>query len=144
LITGQFKKTGWLRKGGEKVNMGHLRRYTELTFDLYLSSLEDEKNPPKIQLNQTNASYIKVNVTDESGIQKIVVAYTDNKGKWGSFEIVPDVVACTLKEEIELEAGKEYFVQVVDIYGNVVVDDNKGRYYVSAQKSTDFCADNAK
>ncbi|MCK4736735.1 MAG: hypothetical protein KAT65_30045 [Methanophagales archaeon] len=40
------------------------------------------------------------------------------------------MAACTLKEELELEVGKEYFVQVVDIYGNVVVDDNDGEYYL--------------
>ena len=73
---------------------------------------------------------MKVKTTDESGMSKIVVAYTDNKGEWESFDIVPDVAACTLEEEIELEVGKEYFVQAVDIYGNVAVDDNDGKYYL--------------
>jgi len=134
LITGQFKRTGFIDKKVNnkitRINIGNLRRYTELTFDLYLSSPEDEKDPPKIQVSQINASFIRVNATDESGIRKIVVAYTDNKGKWGSFDIVPDVAACTLEEEIELEVGKEYFVQAVDIYGNVAVDDNDGEYYL--------------
>jgi hypothetical protein len=57
------------------------------------------------------------------------MAYTDNTGNWDSFDIEPDGVACTLEEEIELEVGKEYLVQAVDIYGNVAVDDNEGRYY---------------
>jgi parallel beta-helix repeat protein len=130
LITGQFKRTGMMIKGGKRVNMGDLRRYTELTFDLYLSSPEAEKEPSAIKVNPINESFINVNATDESGIRKIVVAYTDNKGKWGSIDIVPDVAACALEEEIELEAGKEYFVQAVDIYGNVAIDDNDGEYYL--------------
>ncbi|RCV65426.1 hypothetical protein C5S53_03810, partial [Methanophagales archaeon] len=129
LITGQFKKTGSILECGKMINRGNLRRYTELTFDLHLSSPEDEKEPPAITVSQINASYINVCATDESGIQKIVVAYTDNKGWWGSFDIEPDTTVCALVEELELEAGKEYFVQVVDIYGNVAVDDNRGRYY---------------
>jgi hypothetical protein len=126
LITGQFKKT---EPKSKMINEGNLRRYTELTFDLYLSSPEDEKEPPAIEINPSNASFIRVNATDDSGIRKIVVAYTDNKGWWGSFDNVPDTTVCALVEEIELEAGKEYFVQAVDKAGNVAVDDNKGRYY---------------
>ena len=129
LITGQFKKAGWIEKDNNMINGGTLRRYTELTFDLYFSSLTDEKEPPKINVSQINSTFIKVNVTDESGIRKIVVAYTDNKGKWGSFDIEPDTAACALELEIELEEEKEYFVQAVDIYGNVAVDDNEGEYY---------------
>ncbi len=115
--------------GGQKVNIGDLRRYTELTFDLHLSAPADEKNPPEITVSYVNASCITVNATDESGIEKIVMAYTDNRGNWDSFDVEPDAASCTLEEEIELEAGKEYLVQVVDVYGNVAVDDNDGKYY---------------
>ncbi len=133
LITGQFKKTGWTIKGGQKVNIGDLRRYNELTFDLHLSAPTDEKESPEITVSYVNASCIQVNATDGSGVQKIVIAYTDKKGIWESFDIVPETSACELEAEIELEDAKEYLVQVVDVYGNVAVEDNDERYYSTGE-----------
>ena len=126
VISGQYNP----RKGTQRL-------YNETTFDIYISA-ENEENPrpPEIigvhAIRSENATNIRVNATDnDSGIYKVILAYTDAKGEWREWlskdlkEGEEGLWTCDIptKEEIE------FFVQAVDIYGNVAVDDNDGAYY---------------
>ena len=128
VITGQYK--GEIGPGA----IGKERVYDEMSFDLYYASPDEEINPPvivdvscaKISGNVT----ITVNASDESGIQRVLVTYTDSAGTWGEWRSEDckaeegDLWTCSIhNEEIE------FFVQAVDVYGNVAIDDNEGQYY---------------
>ena len=111
------------------------------TFDIYISSPEKEKDPPKIAVRNESGEYI-INVSDnksgidnESGIFKVIVAYTnitkDREEKRGEWKIkeYDGGGNSSCKFTFKLDEGVEFFVHAVDIYGNVAVDDNGGRYY---------------
>jgi hypothetical protein len=111
------------------------RIYDELSFDLYYASPDNETKSPMIS-NVSNTIVngnirIAVNATDESGIQRVLITYTDSDGAWGAWQSEDckqregDMWTCTIHSEEEIE----FFVQVVDVYGNVAVDDNDGEYY---------------
>ena len=114
---------------------GAERIYDELSFDLYYASPNSDTNSPMISnvsstiVNGNNR--IAVNASDESGIQRVLITYTDSDGTWGAWRSEDckqrggDMWGCTIHSEEEIE----YFVQAVDIYGNVAVDDNDGEYY---------------
>ena len=130
IITGQYK--GAIGPGA----IGKERVYDELSFDLYYASPGDETNSPvvgavscaKMGGNVT----ITVNASDESGIRRVLVTYTDSDGVWGEWKSADlgekgaGLWTCSISAEEEIE----FFVQVVDVYGNVAVDDNEGRYYL--------------
>jgi parallel beta-helix repeat protein len=131
IITGQYK--GAIGPGA----IGQERVYDELSFDLYYASPGDEIDLPvivdvscaKISGNVT----IMANASDESGIRRVLVTYTDSAGAWGKWrsgdleEKGEGLWSCSISAEEEIE----FFVQAVDVYGNVAVDDNKGRYYLT-------------
>ncbi len=131
IVTGQFNVTKYK---GKNVYIGGERLFKELTFDIYLSSDVEEERPRINRVecqNEGNLTSIRINATDNSGILKVIVTYTykdSSNGEWVSIEAERDVQKqneynCKLKGDVE------FFVQAVDIYGNVAFDDNKGQYY---------------
>jgi hypothetical protein len=119
------------------------RLYNETTFDVYISA-ENEENPRPPEINDVhsvrneNATNITVHATDnDSRVYKVIVAYTDVKGEWREWR------SKDLKEEgeglwtcdIPTKDEIEFFVQAVDIYGNVAVDDNDGGYYPEKEEN---------
>jgi len=121
----------------EEEKSGKERIYDELSFDLYYALPGEETKPPSIN-NVSPPSRINRNITitvnasdDDSGIRRVVITYTDINetwGEWRSENCEPeegDLWTCNIptKEEIE------FFVQAVDVCGNVAIDDNNGQYY---------------
>jgi len=111
------------------------RIYDELSFDLYYASPDNETKSPMIS-NVSNTIVngnirITVNASDDSEIQRVLITYTDSDGTWGAWRSEDckqregDVWTCSIATEEEIE----FFVQAVDVYGNVAVDDNDGGYY---------------
>jgi hypothetical protein len=125
IISGQYNP----RKGVERL-------YNETTFDIYISA-ENEENPrpPEIIdvhcIRSENTTNITVNASDESGIYRVFIAYTDVKGEWEEWRSKElkrtgeGLWSCNILTGEEIE----FFVQAVDVYGNVAVDDNRERYY---------------
>ena len=145
IITAQYK--GPIGPGV----MGKERVYDKLSFDLYYASPENETEPPSI--NNVSHDWINRNITiavnafdNESKIQRVQVTYTDINSSWGEWRSEDcrheegDVWTCSIPTEEEIE----FFVQAVDVYGNVAVDDNRGRYYLTQRwdldNKSDWCS----
>jgi hypothetical protein len=110
------------------------RLYTQLSFGTYYSQSPD-RNAAHIEfvdgvLNPaTGTATIKVETFDDSGIQRVVVAYTAGDGVWASKDLSLDETTLKWSGVISATVNTRYFVQVVDKAGNVAVNSNKGRYY---------------
>ena len=72
---------------------------------------------------------IKVETYDDSGIGRVVVAYTQGQGQWLTRDLAFDAAASKWTGTITSTNQTKFFVQVVDGAGNVAVSDNKGQYY---------------
>jgi hypothetical protein len=132
VVTGQFKKNYQVSLTAYN---GSERQFRELSFDIYLSPEEAEEEKPVINRverpKKGNATIVTINATDNSGILKVIVTYTDRNstnGKWVSVDAEedprkPNEYYCELTGDIE------FFVQAVDIHGNVAIKDNNGQYY---------------
>ena len=132
IVTGQYKGPTFPSPYLE----GRMERlYDELSFDLYYASPGDETKPPVIRaILPTKISdnvSIAVNSSDESGIRRVVVTYTDineERGEWKSKDCKPEeggLWTCNIHAEKEIE----FFVQAVDNAGNVAINDSNGRYF---------------
>ncbi|MFQ5419943.1 MAG: hypothetical protein ACE5EY_06225, partial [Anaerolineae bacterium] len=106
-----------------------------MTYTVYYATTED-RTPPSIwtvrNLPDNGQFTIEVETTDFAGIRRAVVAYTTGDGVWSTVDMVQhpndeDFWTTTLP----LIPAVEYFVQVVDEVGNVAVNNNKGRYFVT-------------
>ncbi len=139
VVTGQFKMKYQVSLTAYN---GSERQFRELSFDIYLSPIKAEEEKPVINSverpKKGNATTVTINATDNSsGILKIIVTYTDrnsSNGEWVSMEAEkdaqkPNEYMCELKGDVE------FFVQAVDIYGNVAFDDNDGEYYPKKEEN---------
>jgi hypothetical protein len=110
------------------------RLYSQMSFDT-IYSLSADTVKPEIRfvdgiLDQAaGKGRIKVETTDDSGVAKVVIAFTDGGGTWRSAELDFHLAAQKWTGEITGTVDTVYFVQVVDTAGNVLVDTNKGKYY---------------
>jgi len=79
---------------------------------------------------EDEAAQVQADVTDFSGVVRVVVAYTTGDGAWETRPLAP--AAGETSRWVGLlpkEAGLDYFVQAVDRAGNVAQGDNRGRYF---------------
>jgi parallel beta-helix repeat protein len=107
------------------------RIYDRITATLYISTADDVITPTITSVTyvvSSDAVTVTVKATDESGICRALLTYTDGQGSWRSLDLVPastDVWRGTLSPI----RWVEFFIQVVDTAGNVAVNDNDARYY---------------
>jgi len=107
------------------------RVYEEVKVSLYASTLSDWQAPTVTSVThmaKAASAMITVTATDDTGICRVVVAYTDGEGEWASVDLTASG-GDTWQGALELTGAVEYFVQVVDEAGNVAVDDNDEGYY---------------
>jgi hypothetical protein len=107
------------------------RVYEQVDVSLYSSTLSDWQAPTIGSVTGVagDASVeVTVDVVDDTGICRVVVAYTDGKGTWHSVDLA-NTGGDTWQGTLPLSGRLEYFAQVVDSAGNVAVDDNDGSYY---------------
>jgi YVTN family beta-propeller protein len=112
---------------------GTARLYSELRYEVLHTplTLTGDFLPPAIWQVEvvTSAQTIRftVTVTDESDIDRVVVAYDDGAGEWRAFDLARD------DAEHWSGAGpasvRQAVVQAIDPYGNVAISDNKGIYF---------------
>jgi uncharacterized repeat protein (TIGR02543 family) len=107
------------------------RLYDQITSTLYTSTADDWF-PPTITsvtyMATAGAITVTVNATDESGISRVLLTYTDGQGTWQSLDLTSTGVG-VWQRVLAQTHGVEFFVQVVDMAGNVAVDGNQERYY---------------
>ena len=70
-----------------------------------------------------------VQTSDVSGVERVVIAYTDNRGSWESVDLVQGEASGLWQGAIPASHDLDFFVQAVDAAGNVAVDHNNGQYY---------------
>ena len=113
------------------------RMYDQLTFDVYYHTSSDDWTAPKITGMSSELvggeATISVQASDGSGIEAVVIAYTNGAGAWESVSLTEDGERWT--GSFAAGAGTEFFVQVVDRAGNVVVNENNGRYFKPGEGS---------
>jgi parallel beta-helix repeat protein len=108
------------------------RRFEVMTYTVYYSMTKDTI-PPSIwvvrQMVDTEMITVEVEVTDFSGVARVVAAYTTGDGVWRTVDLAQSPDPNTWVGLLPSRAGLEYLVQVVDGGGNVAISDNKGRYF---------------
>ena len=106
------------------------RVYDRLSFDVYYHTSSNDWKPPSIARMSSElgvgSALITVGAWDNSGIEVVVIAYTDGDGSWASADLTESGSLRT--GSIPASAGTEFFVQAVDKAGNVAVYDCNGKY----------------
>jgi hypothetical protein len=107
------------------------RLYDQLSFDVYYHASSDDWMSPSITSIsselQVGSASIVVESEDESGIEAVVVTYTEGKGVWESIDLTES--AGTWSGSFPADENVQFFVQVVDKVGNVTLSDHAGRYF---------------
>jgi len=102
------------------------RLYDRLSFDVYYHTSSSDWTAPSITSVSSelgaNSAAIVVEADDASGIETVVVAYTDGDGTWTSTSLTRN--GETWSGSFPASADTEFFVQAVDKAGNVAVDYN--------------------
>jgi uncharacterized repeat protein (TIGR01451 family) len=112
---------------------GKERLYSELEVNIYYSNADDWV-APRIQavgfeLQQSLATFA-VQATDTgSGLEEVLVTYTDGQGQWQTIALKQEPGG-RWTGKAPAPRGLDYLVQAVDKAGNVAVDDNQGGYYM--------------
>jgi len=107
------------------------RVYEQVDVALYSSASTDWTPPEILNINNTpqdETNQIVVSANDEFGIQAVVVAYTDGAGIWQSVSLASGS-GNTWIGNFPASEETEFFVQVVDMAGNVTISDGDGEYY---------------
>jgi hypothetical protein len=119
---------------------GALRRFTSLQFQVYYAeSSDDDFTVPTVWKveSQVTGSGVDFWVTteDDSGIQRVVIAYTEEgSDQWQSHDLEYDSSQDQWEGQLGGLSGKfVYFVQVVDGAGNVTTTSNKGLFFEPAR-----------
>ena len=107
------------------------RVYDRLSFDVYYHTTSSDWTPPSITSMSSGLEMgsvlITVGAEDDSGIETVVIAYTDGDGTWVSSDLTKSGNSWT--GSFPASADTEFFVQVVDKAGNVAASDNNGLYF---------------
>lgn len=124
------------------------RLFDNMTVDVYYSNSNDETAPTISTLSQAeqgNQVRVSVPVTDNIGVQRVVVTYTTGprddglgnfSGEWLSVELTLNGNN-TWSGTIPAGNNTSFFIQAVDTAGNVAVDDNNGRYFTAGTSPTE-------
>jgi hypothetical protein len=109
-LLGQFNAQGQME-----------RLYDQLSFDVYYHTSSDDWTPPAItsmrSVSGTGSMLVTVGAMDESGIETVVIAYTDGDGIWASVSLTES--GGKWSGSFPANEETDYFVQVVDQAGNV-------------------------
>ncbi len=108
------------------------RIFTSMDFDVYYHADSDDWTAPITNVEnikfQTDATTVTVTVSDESGVQAVLVTFTDGEGTWNSIELTQQEGE-TWQGSFTAKPKTQFFVQGVDKAGNVLINDNDGKYF---------------
>ena len=114
---------------------GTLRRFTALEFQVYYAgSANSDFTPPTVWTVQSQAfedeADFWVTAEDSSGIQQVVLVYTQDGSRWQSHDLDYDSLQDRWQATFTGLTGQFiYFVQVIDGAGNVTITSNKGLFF---------------
>ena len=125
---------------------GSERRYTRMDLTTYFlptnTGITDTQNPGiSIESKDiTFSSDIHLRIRSNEALVRCVVALTEGNGNWDSIDM--ECIDDVFKEWVVEIANKpdiEYFIQAVDLAGNVTYNDNNGYYHkFTADLNGDF------
>jgi hypothetical protein len=114
---------------------GMLRRFTDLTFHVYYTDTASTDFAPPVvwsveSLAIQNEADFWVTAQDTAGIQRVVMAYTEDGIHWHSRDLDYNTLVDRWETHFSALSGQfVFFVQVVDGAGNVTVTTNKGLFF---------------
>jgi len=118
------------------------RLYDQVSVMLYRSDSADW-TPPTIAGTEARPTagsiQITVQASDPSDVYKVLVAYTTGDGTWQSAELA-HAAGETWQGTLPATGDLSFFVQAVDMAGNVAIDHNHERYYTSCALTGDVTA----
>jgi hypothetical protein len=128
------------------VYTGVQRLYDVMTYTVYYSPTLEGTSPPAIWVVNDaivdGQRTIIAEVTDPSGVARVLVAYTDRQGKWWTEKLTPSVWNPDLwTGTVPASLSLDYFVQAVDSNGNVGSSVNKCRYFGSRVAQAATCTE---
>ncbi|HOV47512.1 MAG TPA: PKD domain-containing protein, partial [Anaerolineae bacterium] len=107
------------------------RIYDRLSFDVYYHSSSNDWTPPEITAMSSavtgESASIIVRAEDISGIEAVVIAYTDGSGAWASVSLTQNHGQWS--GNFPASANTVFLIQAVDNGGNVAVNDHEGQYF---------------
>ncbi|MEX1020250.1 MAG: pre-peptidase C-terminal domain-containing protein [Litorilinea sp.] len=110
------------------------RVFDSMDFETYYSDSDDRTlaeigHVDAVLHDNAGTGAFKVEVSDISGIVRVVITFTEGQGQWESVDLTLEEATGKWIGTIAATTQTRYFVQAVDGSANVTVDDNKGRYY---------------
>jgi hypothetical protein len=113
---------------------GAARLYDSMDLALLYSDSPDWTPPQIAYVGErieaaSRVATVKVEAHDLSGILGGKVTYTIGDGQWRSVDLAYDAALAKWTAGIPASPATRYFVQMIDMAGNVAIADNKGRYY---------------
>lgn len=110
------------------------RLYTRFDFEVTFSGSEDTAGPAVTGASATAATstsgpLVKIEANDPSGIQRVVVMWTDGGGEWRPLELVYEPSMHKWIGRFPARGPVEWFAQVVDGAGNVTKVMDKNRHF---------------
>ena len=112
------------------------RLYEEIRYSTYYTAIETETDPPIIQEPEIeltgSAASIRVEGTDKDGdpLYRVLLLWTDGQGEWKGKNLTQSSGNPSVWEgDLDKKDGLEFFIQAVDVLGNVTYADNQGRCY---------------
>ncbi|MDO8673435.1 MAG: DUF11 domain-containing protein, partial [Dehalococcoidia bacterium] len=128
-MTGQYRSIG-------SPTTGQMRLYDRLAYDIYYTASISDTNPPVVILVENPAARraigFSVRATDETGVQRLVVAYTRGDGRFDSVDLVYNAGSGRWEGQAPVTGTISYIVQAADVEGNVSVYTNWGNYYTAS------------
>lgn len=113
---------------------GAQRLYERLTFELSFSSVEDYRSPAASYVaaqprSDRGSRLVKVAASDPSGIESVLLVYTDGGGQWQSQFLVYDPEMDKWIGQLSGIQRISWFIQLRDGAGNVTTVMNKGQFF---------------
>lgn len=107
------------------------RLYDLVQYAVYYHTVANDWTAPWINgihsMLESGLAKIAVQANDASGIEAVIIAYTDGEGQWKSIDLSKS--GATWTGSFAANDLTVFIVQVVDKAGNVAVNHNTGRYF---------------
>ncbi|MCK4734397.1 MAG: hypothetical protein KAT65_18220, partial [Methanophagales archaeon] len=123
IASAQYKKAKWSKKGT-------IRLFNEIVLDLFRVPVDAEREKPVVDVANDTGVTVTVKAEDDTGIYDVFVTYLDaGNNSWVSKSLGhSDSVRRSVEYNVQLN-NTVFFVQAIDVNGNVKIDDNNGLYY---------------
>ncbi|MCW3130828.1 MAG: C25 family cysteine peptidase, partial [Methanophagales archaeon] len=114
----QYKYTEWPKKG-------IIRLFNEIVLDIFRVPVDAEKEKPVVNVDIDKGV---VTVEDPAGIYDVLITYQDSGNNSWESKSLGHSESESVEYGIPLN-NTVFFVQAIDVNGNVMIDDNNGDYY---------------